>query len=109
MPRDKAVATGLRDKPRISIVIPCYNQAHYLQECLTSVLEQTEEQWEAIVVDDASPDQSRIQSVVQTINDPRIALVQHKVNRGLAAARNTGLRQSRGEYYICLDADDKFH
>ncbi len=91
----------------ISIIIPCYNQSQYLTDCLQSVIAQTVTDWEAIVVDDASTDGEAIESIVSSFRDPRIKLIHHEQNRGLAAARNTGIRASDGEYVLPLDADDK--
>ena len=99
------VLTG-RPTPLVSIIIPCYNQAHFLRECLESVRAQTIPGWEAIVVDDASPDGPEIEAVISSLDDPRIRLVRHPENRGLAAARNSGIREARAEIVACLDADD---
>lgn len=63
--------------------------------------------WEAIVVDDASPDGESIRQVVTKFSDPRIHLVRHENNLGLAASRNTGAKQGRGEFLLFLDADDQ--
>lgn len=92
--------------PAISIVIPCYNQLQFLTECLRSVLAQTFEDWEVIVVDDASSD-GDVQGVVNSFYDRRIQLVRHEQNRGLAAARNTGVRHALAQIIVPLDADDK--
>jgi len=90
----------------VSIVIPCYNYAQYLEECLASVQEQTDPHWEAIVVDDASVDGDPA-AVVAAMHDPRIRCVRHTQNQGLAAARNTGIRATAGQFVLPLDADDK--
>ena len=86
----------------VSVVIPCYNQAHFLPEALDSVLAQTHPQLEVVVVDDGSTDNTSAVAAgypgVRCIRQP---------NRGLAAARNTGLRHTTGEYLIFLDADDR--
>jgi glycosyltransferase involved in cell wall biosynthesis len=91
--------------PLCSIIIPCYNQADYLRECLISVLKQTFWDWEAIVVDDASTS-GNIVPIISSVYDRRIILVRHDRNRGLAAARNTGIRMAQSDYLIPLDADD---
>jgi glycosyltransferase involved in cell wall biosynthesis len=88
--------------PRVSVVIPCYAQAHLLPEALDSVLAQQGAAIEAIVVDDGSPDDVR--AVVDGY--PGVLYV-HQRNQGLAAARNTGLRQCTGEYVVFLDSDDR--
>ncbi len=93
--------------PRVTVVIPCYNQAQYLEECLESLRAQTFPHWEAVVVDDASPDGEEIQKVVERFRDPRVRIVRHPKNKGLAGSRNTGFRESRPELVYPLDADDK--
>lgn len=92
-------------KPVLSIIVPCYKQAAYISETLDSVLKQTFQDWECIVVNDGSPDNAS-----QIVNgyvelDPRIKLIETG-NRGVSAARNTGIRASQGEFILPLDADD---
>jgi glycosyltransferase involved in cell wall biosynthesis len=91
--------------PRVSVVIPCYNQAEYLPDALGSLLAQTEPAWEAVVVNDCSTSGDP-EGVVNGLRDPRICVVHHSRNRGLAAARNTGIRQSACELVLPMDADD---
>lgn len=98
-------ASGMGE-PRVTIVVPCYGQAHFLEECLRSLCAQTEPAWTAIVVDDAAPDGPAARRVVADLGDPRVRLVRHAENRGLAAARNTGIRASDTPYVLCVDADD---
>ena len=86
----------------VSVVIPCYKQAHFLPDALQSVLEQSFPAREIIVVDDGSPD--GVADVVQQF--PGVQSIRQR-NRGLAAARNAGLRASHGEYVVFLDADDR--
>ena len=90
---------------KVSIVIPCYNQARFLPDALDSVLAQTLTDWECIVVDDGSPDDTRDVAARYCKRDQRIRLVSHE-NRGLAGARNSGIDASRGRYIQFLDADD---
>jgi glycosyltransferase involved in cell wall biosynthesis len=86
----------------VSVIIPCYNQAHYLGEAIASVLGQTYTHYEIIVVDDGSTDDTaRVAARHAGVRCLR------KKNGGLAAARNTGLRASEGDYVIFLDADDR--
>jgi len=92
--------------PKVSVVIPCYNQAGYLGGCLASVVRQTVAEWEAIVVDDKSTEPD-LAGIVAGFQDPRIRLLVHERNRGLAAARNSGIRSSRAEWFVPLDADDE--
>jgi glycosyltransferase involved in cell wall biosynthesis len=89
-------------EPLVSVVIPCYNQAHFLSEALESVLDQSYRRIEAFVIDDGSTDNTR------QITE-RYPTVQYRrqVNQGAAAARNAGLRESRGDLLVFLDADDR--
>jgi len=92
--------------PLVSVIVPCYNQAQYLDECLQSVLEQTYENWECIIVNDESPDNTE-KIVKQWLNrDLRFKYV-FKENGGLSSARNSGISIARGEFILPLDADDK--
>src|SRR5829696_17619 len=86
----------------VSVVIPCYNQAHFLGEAIESVLDQSYPNFEIIVVDDGSPDDT---SEVAG-RYPEVSLVRQE-NRGLSGARNAGLARSEGEYVVFLDADDR--
>jgi glycosyltransferase involved in cell wall biosynthesis len=91
--------------PIVSIIIPCYNQARYLPDALESILAQTLNNWECIVVDDGSPDDTCEVAFSYVQRDPRIRLVSQE-NRGLSGARNRGLMESKGEWIQFLDADD---
>lgn len=92
--------------PFISIVVPCYNHAHFLGDCLQSVMEQTVQNWEVIVVDDASS-QGNPESIVSGFRDARMRYVRHDRNLGLAAARNSGFRLAQAQLVLPLDTDDK--
>ena len=85
----------------VSVVIPCYNQAHFLGEAIESVLGQSYRNVEIIVVDDGSTDNT---SEVAT-RYPKVRCIRQK-NQGLSGARNSGLRESKGSYLVFLDADD---
>jgi glycosyltransferase involved in cell wall biosynthesis len=87
----------------VSVYTPTYNYGRFLGEAIQSVLDQTFQDWELIVVDDGSTDGTR--EVVDAFADPRIHYV-YQENQGNPAARNTALRLARGEYVACLDADD---
>lgn len=91
--------------PRVSIIIPCYKQAHYLSDALESVLAQTHSNWECIIVNDGSPDDTGEVARGYASRDPRIRYLEQE-NRGLAGARNSGLAIATGEYIQFLDADD---
>lgn len=94
-------------KPKVSVIIPTYKGAGFLGETIQSVLGQTFSNWEVIIVDDASPDDTA--SVVAQWNDPRIRYLVHAKNQGSEAARDTGLRASDGALIIFLDQDDLLH
>lgn len=89
--------------PAVSIVMPCFNGAAHLPQSVGSVLRQTFENWELIVVDDGSTDTSFAWLESQT--DARLVLM-HQSNQGVSAARNAGLARARAEYVAFLDADD---
>src|SRR5690606_38252689 len=91
----------VKDK-MVSVIIPCYLQANYLNESIKSVLNQTYDNFEIIVVDDGSPD--NVENI--TINYPQVKLIKQS-NQGAAVARNNGMCNSKGDYLIFLDADDR--
>jgi glycosyltransferase involved in cell wall biosynthesis len=93
-------------RPLVTIVVPVYNYTEFLYECLSTVISQTMSSWETIVVDDGSSRGNSL-AVVQSIGHERIRLIQHSENRGLAAARNTGIRAAQGRFIVPLDADDR--
>lgn len=93
-------------KPLISVVVPCYNQAEYLDECLQSVLDQSYENWECIIVNDGSPDNTEEIGLQWQKKDARFVYVK-KENGGLCSARNYGIDKAKGEYILPLDSDDK--
>ncbi|MFT4072391.1 MAG: glycosyltransferase family A protein [Dysgonamonadaceae bacterium] len=90
----------------ISVIVPCYNQAQYLDECLQSVLEQTYTNWECIIVNDGSPDNTDEIAKKWLDKDTRFRYIK-KQNGGLSSARNAGIQEARGEWILPLDADDK--
>jgi len=92
--------------PKISVIVPCYNQAQYLDECLQSVLEQTYQDWECIIVNDGSPDNTEEVAFSWTVKDARFKYLK-KENGGLSSARNAGIEKAKGEWILPLDADDK--
>lgn len=92
--------------PLISIIIPCYNQAAFLHDCINSLQGQTHDNWEAIIVNDGSTDETReIASSLLNL-ETRIRYIEQP-NSGACAARNTGFRMAKGSYIQLLDADDK--
>lgn len=90
----------------ISVIVPCYNQAQYLDECLQSVLDQTYTEWECIIVDDGSPDNTAEIAANWVEKDNRFKYLK-KENGGLSSARNAGIEAAQGEWILPLDADDK--
>lgn len=91
---------------KVSIIIPCYSQAEYLDESLQSVLNQTYTNWECIIVNDGSPDDTKIVANQWFEKDIRFVYLEKK-NGGLCSARNYGIEQAKGEFILPLDADDK--
>ncbi|WP_293872556.1 glycosyltransferase family 2 protein [Flavobacterium sp.] len=90
--------------PFFSIVIPLYNKEKYVLASLQSVLNQTFENYEVIIVDDCSTDESF--EIVSTIKSEKVKIIKHDFNKGLSASRNTGIKNSNGVYIAFLDADD---
>jgi glycosyltransferase involved in cell wall biosynthesis len=86
-----------------SVIIPVYNVQKYIATAVQSVLDQTYENFELLIVDDGSPDRSV--EICEQFTDPRIRIIRQK-NRGLAGARNTGIRHAQGQYLAFLDGDD---
>lgn len=95
-------------EPLFSIVMPCYQVAAYLNAAIDAVQAQTCADWELIVVDDASPDGAGAIAAARVAEDERIRVVEHKANRGLSGARNTGLAHARGSYVWIPDPDDLY-
>ncbi len=99
---DKAAELTPNRRAKVSVVIPCYNQANYLADSLRSVFAQTFQDFEVIVVDDGSTDDTAAAARLF----PEVRYFK-QAKQGLSAARNTGLRESTGEYLCFLDADDR--
>ena len=89
----------------VSIIIPCYNYGWLLSETLDSVLAQTHQEWECLVIDDGSTDTTRAVAEEYRARDARFYYM-HQANGGMSSARNHGLRLARGQYVQFLDADD---
>ncbi len=90
----------------VSIIVPCYNYGHFLAECLSSVLHQTYNDWECVIVDNGSTDNTAEVCKSFAAGDTRFRYI-HTEQRGVSYARNTGIKQSSGKYILPLDADDK--
>lgn len=89
----------------ISIIVPCYNQAQYLDTCLQSVLDQSYVNWECIIVNDGSPDNTEEIAKIWTEKDARFKYI-YKKNGGLSSARNAGITIANGAFMQLLDSDD---
>ena len=96
----------MTDRPRVSVVIPTYERAGLVGRAVDSALAQTVEDVEVVVVDDGSTDGTRAR--VEERADPRVRYLAHDDNRGVSAARNTGVEAARGEYVAFLDSDDEW-
>jgi len=92
--------------PKVSVIIPTYNRAYVLYYALKSVLNQTFQDFEIFVIDDASTDSTP--ELIESLNDPRIHYIRFETNKKSAAARNAGMRAARGEYIAFLDSDDEW-
>lgn len=94
--------------PLVSVIVPCFNYGHYLAETLESVSRQTHSDLECIIVDDGSTDNTEAVADEFVRNDKRFRYI-YQDNQGLSAARNTGIKNSNGEWLQFLDADDLIH
>ncbi|MCE2469889.1 MAG: glycosyltransferase family 2 protein [Dehalococcoidia bacterium] len=92
--------------PKVSVIIPTYNRAGLLPRAVNSVLAQSFQDFELLIVDDCSADDTP--QVIAAFADPRIRALRHEMNRGLSAALNTGIANARGEFVAFLDDDDEF-
>jgi glycosyltransferase involved in cell wall biosynthesis len=95
---------AMKNNPLVSIVIPTYNHAAYLKDCLSSLVSQSYVHWQAIVVNNFSSDNT--ENVVKGFGDDRICLINFRNNGIIAASRNEGIRRSTGEFIAFLDSDD---
>jgi SAM-dependent methyltransferase len=97
----------LADRPLVSVIIPCYNQSHFLLEAVTSAIDQTYKNWEIIIVNDGSLDTTSTvaKNLIVANSQYQIRLVE-QTNQGLSSARNAGIAAANGEYIMPLDADD---
>jgi len=95
-----------RNNPTVSVIIPTYNRAHFLPRAVNSVLNQTYQDFEIIIVDDCSTDNT--EEIVKNYNNKKIKYIRHDKNRGASAARNTGIKNSSGILLSFLDSDDQW-
>ncbi len=94
----------LSREPKVSVIMPSYNKAAYIGKTIESVINQSYKNWELIIVDDSSTDDSL--SVISEYKDERIKVTKNEVNMGIADTRNKALSLAEGEYIAVLDADD---
>ncbi len=104
----QSTAPPLNSPPTFSVIVPVYNVEEYLPECLDSILAQSHQDFELLLVNDGSTDNSPTVAGQYARQDPRIRLL-HQANAGLSAARNTALNHARGRYCLFVDADDIIH
>jgi glycosyltransferase involved in cell wall biosynthesis len=90
----------------VSIIIPTYNRGYILSRAIESVLNQTYQNTEIIIVDDCSTDNT--EEIVKKFSDSRIQYISHSKNRGASAARNTGIKTAKGDFIAFLDSDDEY-
>lgn len=95
------------NRPKVSIIVPCYNLAQYLDEALQSIYNQTYIDWECIIVDDESQDHTKEVAQNWVAKDSRFVYL-YKENGGVSSARNFGIEKANSEYILTLDADDKY-
>ncbi|UJP64170.1 glycosyltransferase family 2 protein [Mongoliitalea daihaiensis] len=95
----------MSEKVIFSIIIPCYNQSHFLEDVLNSILDQEYENFEVLIINDGSTDNTKEIATGYSKKDPHVKLFNQK-NQGLSAARNTGLKNASGKFIVFLDADD---
>jgi len=93
--------------PQVSIIVPCYNQAQYLDEALQSVLHQTHTDWECFIINDGSQDHTEEVAKEWEAKDPRFIYV-FQENGGVSSARNLGITTATADFILTLDADDKY-
>lgn len=101
---EEDLSSDVAEDPLVSVVIPTYNRQNLVRDAIRSVVEQTYDRWELVVVDDGSTDDT--EDVVRSYADPRIAYVENTGPQGPAAARNKGVEVTSGSYLAFLDSDD---
>lgn len=98
-----------QQSPSVSVIVPVYDAERFLSDAVESILDQSFRDWELLLVDDCSPDRSgEICRDFEKTDPVRIRYIRHPENRGVSAARNTGLDNARGRYIVFLDADDRY-
>src|SRR6267142_4966294 len=90
--------------PTVSFVVPCYKHGHFLAECVGSILAQTFEDFEVLIMDDCSPDETPV--VARSFTDPRVVHIRNEQNLGHLANYNKGIDLARGKYIWLINVDD---
>jgi glycosyltransferase involved in cell wall biosynthesis len=93
------------EHPDVTVVVPFYNDIRFVEECLASVYEQTHDSWEVVLVDDGSTEEEAV-SFIAALDRPRVRVLR-QANRGLPGARNAGITEGRGRFFVPLDSDDE--
>lgn len=88
----------------VSIIMPAYNAGKFIEASITSVIQQTYDKWELIIINDCSTDNTL--EILKNVNDSRISIINNERNLGVAETRNNGLMQAKGQYLAFLDSDD---
>ena len=96
-------------QPLVSVIVPVYKVKDYLSRCLDSLCRQSLKNIEILLIDDASPDRCGEICEQYAVQDPRFKVIHHTENKGLSAARNTGIRQAKADYLMFVDSDDWVH
>lgn len=96
---------NVKQEPLVSVIVPVYNQTMWLRETIESILLSSYSNLEIVIIDDGSTDKSAVQ-VINSIEHPKVRIVRQN-NRGLAGARNRGIREAKGHFILPLDADDR--
>ena len=97
----------MKNKPIVSVIIPTFNRAHLIGKAVKSVLSQTYQDFEIIVVDDGSTDNTG--EIIRSFKDKRVKYIEkYKKNKGISVARNIGIKMARGKYFAFLDSDDEW-
>jgi len=98
------MAPPSNNSPRVTVFIPVYNREDFIGEAIRSILRQSYQDFELLIVDDGSQD--RTPDIISGFDDPRIRLERNRYNLGIPATRNRGLELARGEFFALLDSDD---
>ena len=97
----------MENRPLLTVFTPTYNLELYIEETINSILNQTFTDFEYLIVDDASTDNTI--EIIKSIRDPRIRLIQNKKNQGISYNRNIAIEESKGKYLAMIDGDDLAH